>query len=112
MLLHFPNRIFEQLDTFQNIYSEWLQYRFVVAGGRNYHTNKPGTIPIRDAQRILEAGGVSRLTVLTADAVILNHKPATAVASIFRPLTQQYRSTFRLIRVCCRQSFAIVTGIE
>jgi len=42
----------------------------VVAGGRNYHANKPGTIPVRDAQRILEAGRVGRLADLIVDWAI------------------------------------------
>jgi len=42
----------------------------VVAGGRNYHANKPGTIPVRDAQRILEVGRVGRLADLTAHRAI------------------------------------------
>jgi len=38
-----------------------------VIGGRDHHTNKPGTIPLRDAQGIREVGGVGRLAELKAD---------------------------------------------
>ena len=65
---------------------------FAVVGGGNHHTNKPGTISVRDAQGILEAGGVGRLAELTSDSEL-------AIVQLYRYFgyKQQYIPLYMLM---------------